>query len=296
MAKIGRFKNEQVRDAYLAAYADLEALSSVPATTLDIQTSFGTTHVRRCGSGAGTPIVLLHSFGGNGLYWDFVIEDLSTDRVVFALDTIGTAGKSVQTAPIGKEADFAAWFDEVMAGLDVDRAHVMGLSQGAWHGALVTVHAPQRVASLILVEPNGVITKMKWSVLFKIMRFGMSSSDENWKKMTAWLTPGVTMSDTAFACARAALGYRTRLGWARVLKDAELRSITVSMLAIFGGESVVCDPVQADERITALVPNAEIEIYPGMGHGVLDQISERVVSRILNFVQQHDQKAASTTR
>ncbi|MGW5571116.1 alpha/beta fold hydrolase [Nocardia thailandica] len=290
--KIGRFKNEQARQTYLAAYAALEAVSPQPAETTEIATSFGPTHVRRYGSGVGTPMVLLHPFGGTGLYWSAVVEDLCRDRVVFAPDTLGTAGRSVQTAPIRGEADFATWFDELMAGLGVERAHVLGLSQGAWHGALVATRAPGRVASLTLIEPNGVVTKMKWRVLLKIMRLGMNPSDENWKKMTAWVTPGVTLRDEEIACARASLGYRTRLGWARVLGDDELRALGVPLLALFGGDSVACDPARARERLTALVPRAEIEVYPGTGHGVLDQIPGELVARVLVFVRRHDQQPA----
>ncbi|MFF2554501.1 alpha/beta fold hydrolase [Nocardia sp. NPDC058058] len=295
MAKVGRFKNEQARADFMNAYAALEARSTLEAKTREIPTSFGTTQVRQCGQGTGTPIVLLHPFGGNGLYWDFVAGELADDRVVYALDTIGTAGKSVQTAPIAGDADFAGWFGEVLTGLGIDRAHVVGLSQGAWHTALVGSQLPQRVASVTLIEPNGVITKMKWSVLFKILRFGINPSEEDWRKMNAWITPGVTMSKAQFDCAKASLGYRTRLGWARVLKDAELRSFSVPMLAIFGGESVACDPVAAVRRINSLVPNADTEIYPGMGHGVLDQIPERVVPRILKHVRRHDHSPASNS-
>ncbi|MFI9504100.1 alpha/beta fold hydrolase [Nocardia sp. NPDC052566] len=292
MAKIGRFKSDQARETYEAAYAALAASWPLPATELDIPTSFGSTHVRRSGSGSGTPIVLLPSFGGNGLYWDFIVEDLARDRIVYAPDTIGVAGKSVQTAPIVGEADFATWFNEVMAGLGVGDVHLLGLSQGAWHASLVALHGPERLASVTLIEPNGIITKMRWTVLAKILRFGMNPTDEKWRKMTAWLTPGVTMSDAEFACARAALGYQTGLGWSRVLDDVELRSIATPLLAIFGGESVVCDPEAAVRRIADRVPNADTEIYPGMGHGVLDQIPEQVVPRVLHFLRQHDRLAA----
>lgn len=129
MAKIGRFKNDEAREAHRRAYDALEVLWPLPSEQFDIPTQFGSTHVRKSGTGPGMPIVLLHPFPGNGLYWHGVIEDFARDRVVYALDTIGSAGRSVQTAPVG-QANFAVWFDEVMAGLGVERAHVVGYSQG----------------------------------------------------------------------------------------------------------------------------------------------------------------------
>ncbi|UGT42888.1 alpha/beta hydrolase [Nocardia yamanashiensis] len=292
MGKIGRFKNDAARETYLAAYAALEPSWPLPARIYEVPTSFGATHVRQSGAGDGIPLVLLPSLGGNGLYWGFIAEALARDRVVYALDMIGAAGKSVQTAPLESEADIAVWFNEVLAGLDVDRVHVLGMSQGAWHASVIALHGPERLASVTLIEPNAIFGKMKWRVLFKIMKFAVNPSDASWRKMTAWLTPGVEMSAEQFACARAAMAYRTGLGWARVLKDEELQSITTPLLAIFGGDSVACEPVRDVERITAHLPNAQTRIYPGMGHGVLDRIPEQVVPRILRFLAERDRVGA----
>ncbi|WP_378734823.1 alpha/beta fold hydrolase [Nocardia brasiliensis] len=295
MTKIGKFKNDQARETFLRAYEALETLWPLPATTLDIQTALGSTHVRHSGSGAKTPIVLLHPIGGNGLVWHSIIEDLARDRVVYALDTIGTAGRSVQTAPLRGESDLAAWFDEVMAGLGLDRVHVVGYSHGAWHAGLVALHEAGRLASVTLIEPGGVFVKPKWSVLLKMIAFGMKGkSDKNLRKIAEWLTPGVRLHELEFALAKPALEYRMRIGWARVLKDAELRSITTPTLVMFGADTLVADPELAARRIAEHMPDAETVIYPGTGHGVLLQIPRQLTRRILEFVQQHDQLAPTT--
>lgn len=289
MAKIGRFKNDAARDAYLRAYAAVEEMWPVPSTQHDIETSFGSTHVRRSGSGGGVPIVLLHAVGGNSLVWHRSIEELTRDRVVYALDTIGTAGRSVQTAPLNNEADFATWVNEVLVGLGLDRVHLVGYSHGAWHASLVALNDPQRLASVTLIEPGGMLTRPKWSILLKMIRFGMGGrSDENIRKMMDWLSPGVTLDEREFAGAKAALDYRMGIGWARVLKDAELRTLALPTLVIFGADSLVQDIPVATRRIEENIANAEIEVYPGTAHGILFEIPQQVYARILNFVQQHD--------
>lgn len=63
--------------------------------------------------------------------------------------------------------------------------------------------------------------------------------------------------------------------------------------AIFGGESVVGDAEMAARRVAERLPNGESEIYPGMGHAVLDQIPDRVIPRILTFMAQHDHVPAA---
>lgn len=288
MPKIGRFKNDASQQAYDRAYRALEGKWPVPSTQLDVPTSFGTTHVRKSGTGTRTPIVLVHSLGANGLQWHIVAEDLCRDRAVYALDTIGTAGRSVQTAPLTGESDLAAWVGEVLAELGLDRVHLVGYSQGAWHAVLVALHAPEHLASVTLIEPGGVFDKPSWGVLWKMIRAGMRRTDENIRKLNEWMSPGYVLDDLEFTLAKEALNYRPGIGWARMLDDSEVRSIAVPMLVISGAETVVSTPERVAARLTDLLPRAETEIYPGTGHGILGHIPDRVTPRILTFVEQHD--------
>ncbi|MEV0945919.1 alpha/beta fold hydrolase [Rhodococcus sp. NPDC049939] len=294
MPKIGRFKNDASREAHDRAYQAMEALWPIPSTQMDVPTSFGSTHVRRSGSGKETPIVLLHSVGANSLQWHFAVEDLSRDRVVYALDTIGTAGRSVQTAPLADESDFGVWVGEVLTELGLDRVHLVGYSHGAWHAALVALHAPERLASVTLIEPGGVFVKNSWRVLFKMIRFGMRRTDENIRKMGEWLSPGYDLPESQFACAKEALNYRMGIGWARLLEDAEVQSISVPTLVIYGAETVVANPTLAAARITDLLPGAEVEVYPGTGHGILGHIPDLLLPRISAFAEQHDRPSDSS--
>ncbi|MEU0545668.1 alpha/beta fold hydrolase [Nocardia sp. NPDC005978] len=293
MAKIGRFKNEHTRREFLRVYAELESLWPLPATTSELETTFGTTHVRRSGSGAAVPVVLLHQVGGNGLSWHIVAERFAADRIIHAPDTIGTAGRSVQTAPVTGERDIAAWLREVLDGLGLDRVHLVGYSHGAWHAALGALHLPERLASVTLVEPGGVFTKPKASVLLKMLGFGLrGKSDKNMRAMMEWLAPGVTVSPREFELAKLALGFPMAIGWARLLKDPELRSITVPALVVYGGDTLVADPAAATRRIAEHMPHAEVEVYPGKGHGVLMQEPDEVGARIVRFIRQHDRVGA----
>ncbi|NKR69823.1 alpha/beta fold hydrolase [Rhodococcus hoagii] len=289
MPKIGRFKNDASREAHQRAYQAMEALWPVPSTLFDVPTSYGSTHVRRSGSGDKTPVVLLHSLGANSLQWHFVVEDLSQDRAVYALDTIGTAGRSVQTAPLTTESDFATWISDVLNELDLDRVHLVGYSHGAWHATLMALHTPERLKSVTLIEPGGVFDKPSWGVLFKMIRFGMRRTDQNMRKMNEWMTPGYDIPSSQFACAKEALNYRPGISWARVLEDDEVRSIIVPALVIYGAETVVATPERAAARVASLLPRADVEIYPDTGHGIVGQIPDRVIPRMLEFMHDHDQ-------
>ncbi|WP_237172824.1 alpha/beta fold hydrolase [Prescottella equi] len=197
-------------------------------------------------------------------------------------------GRSVQTAPITGESDFATWVGEVLNEVGVDRAHLVGYSQGAWHAALVALHSPERVASVTLIEPGGVFDKPSWGVLLKMIRAGMRRTDENIRKLNDWLSPGYVLGDLEFALAKEALNDRPGIGWARMLKDTEVQSISVPMLVIYGAETVVSTPQRVASRLADLLPEAEVEVFAGTGHGILGHIPNQVIPRLMTFVRHHD--------
>ncbi len=132
-SKVARFRSDAARQRFLELYdRAVEELWPVPAEELDVPTSFGTTRVRRSGTGRGAPLVLLHGNSGTSVGWCTIVGPLAKEREVLAVDVIGTIGRSVQTRPLDQPSDLADWFREVLDGLDVQRAHVIGFSEGGF--------------------------------------------------------------------------------------------------------------------------------------------------------------------
>lgn len=287
MNGIGRFRNARAQEEFERAYAALERLWPVESTVIDVATRFGSTRVRRWGAAGGLPLVLLHPLAGNGLGWHPFAADLAADREVYALDTIGTAGASVQTAPLRNGEDYAVWVDEVITALGVDHAHLLGYSEGAWHAALTAVHRPNRLAGLVLGEPGSALARPPLGVLARLMWAGALPTAANLARFEEWMTPGVHLTDEEKACSTAAFGYRRRIPWVTPLSDADLARITTPTLALFGSETVMGDPRAAAARL-ALLPELELEIFEGAGHGLLWQRRDEVLARIRGFLRHHD--------
>lgn len=154
MAKIGRFRNATDEAAFLRAYEAVGAEWPVSFTDLDIETSFGTTRVRRSGEApaiGGTtresgpaPLMLFPGITGNGMASRGFVEELSKDRVVYTPDIMGWPGRCRQTAPILDQADITHWVVEVLDGLGVERVHLAGVSFGAWMAGVVGAHRSDR--------------------------------------------------------------------------------------------------------------------------------------------------------
>ncbi|MQY17773.1 alpha/beta fold hydrolase [Nocardia macrotermitis] len=289
MSKIGHFTSRKAETTFLRAYDALAARWPVPSTVIDVETPFGTTRVRRSGSGDGAAVVLLPGTGGNGTAWVRFIEELARDRVIYTPDVIGWAGRCTQTAPVRDTADVATWLCETLDGLGEDRVHLAGNSLGAWLSGAVAVHRSERLASLTMFEPSAAtFGKPSWGVLFKFLVAGMRPTPERMRKLNAWMMPRVRLDDDEFAMVLAAVKYRMAMPWDRKFTDEQLAAITAPSLILFGAETIAGDPELAATRAREHIASTEIEIYPDIGHDLLWANPEQVIPRFLDFVRAHD--------
>nr|WP_207955855.1 acetoin dehydrogenase dihydrolipoyllysine-residue acetyltransferase subunit [Rubrobacter marinus] len=108
------------------------------------------------GEGEGTPLVLLHGFGGDINIWVFNQEALAEGgRTVYAVDLPGHGGS---TKDVG-EGDLASLVNVVAGFMDemgVEKAHLFGHSMGGAVAASFAIGHPERVRSLSLIASAGL--------------------------------------------------------------------------------------------------------------------------------------------
>jgi pyruvate dehydrogenase E2 component (dihydrolipoamide acetyltransferase) len=111
-------------------------------------------HARR-GPVEGVPVLFLHGFGGDLGNWLFNLDAMAERHPVIALDLPGHGQSDARLpgASIGALADFVARFLDT---LGVERVHAVGHSMGGAIAARLAQRAPQRVASLTLVNTAGL--------------------------------------------------------------------------------------------------------------------------------------------
>ena len=124
--KLPIFTTPEGRAKYMAAYEAMFALWKVPHDSIDVKTSYGSTHINVSGLGDGYPLVLLHGAGLSSTAWFTNIAELSVHRRVYAVDTIGDAGKSAADRLIEQRTDYAEWLKEVFDGLNIERCDLLG--------------------------------------------------------------------------------------------------------------------------------------------------------------------------
>jgi pyruvate dehydrogenase E2 component (dihydrolipoamide acetyltransferase) len=107
------------------------------------------------GEGGGTPVLLIHGFGGDLLSWLFTQEPLAEGRVAHAFDLPGHGG-STKAIDAGGVSDLAAATLAVMDALGLDKAHLVGHSLGGAIAAHLALMQPDRVASASLIASAGL--------------------------------------------------------------------------------------------------------------------------------------------
>ncbi|MFF4215722.1 alpha/beta fold hydrolase [Streptomyces nondiastaticus] len=294
-AQLGSFADEAARARILGAYDKAMAFWPEPRGQQDVATSFGTTRVHTYGGGAGTPVVLLHGQSATPAEWAPHVAALGGERPVLAVDRVGEPGYSAQTAPIRTADHIADWLEEVLAGLGLERAHLVGHSYG---GCVALNHAarrPARVASVTAYEPPRALAPLKAGFVLGALVAVLSGSD---KVQRRWFTG--LIGDTgagpeeAEATMRLSLeairGFRIRLPQPWRMTDEELRSVSAPALILLGGAGKAMDARRAEGRARRLIPGVRTEIVPGAGHGIPVKVLN---DRLPAFLREVDAAAAA---
>ncbi|MEY9860265.1 pimeloyl-ACP methyl ester carboxylesterase [Catenulispora sp. GAS73] len=281
---VGEFKDAKVAERFLGEYEQLlDKLWPASRSVLDVPTRFGTTRIVRTGPDDGEPVVLLPASGGNALMWHRYVEALSRDHAVYAVDTVGEPGGSVQTAPIADGGDVAAWLEEVLSGLDVAGVHLVGCSYGGWITLKHQIHHPGRVARLTLVDPAG-FAEVGWRFYRWVIVGGLAGLAPRAlrPRLARVVHNSAILDDDLMALMRASMGFRRRLPKPDVFTDEELRQVQVPAQFSLGARSAIHSSDQVAERISRLMPAARVEVVPGTGHALSTDQPELVTDRILN--------------
>jgi pimeloyl-ACP methyl ester carboxylesterase len=285
--KVPIFKTSELERQYMAAYESVLALWPVPVDALDVPTQFGMTHVNVSGAQEKPAMVLLPSFGANSTMWFPNIAALSSQYRVYALDTIGQPGKSIPTGQMNAQ-NSPEWIRDVFDGLGIERAHLVGVSLGGWLSLNFTLHAPERVRRVVLLDPAASFERVSaaffWHSLIPIMIYPTRAGLVRYLR---WMTQGHQVNRSwAELMLLGILNMRPQPPIrATVFTDAELRRVEAPMLLLVGGRSVIYNPVRAYQRGRRLVPDLETEIIPEASHALTMEKSEIVNARILQFCQ-----------
>lgn len=231
-----------------------------------VQTTGGIVGVAEGGAG-GIPIIFLHGVGSDKSVWHPQLEHFSKSRRALAFDYPGY-GES-EFVPGATRDDYAAAIFAAMDALDIERAHICGLSLGGVIAIAMHARAPKRCISLILADtftahPDGQGIHDRSVAASSDLRALAEA------RVDALIAPGASPAIRSEVVeTMAAIDPRAyRLGAQAVwLADQSARAaaIGVPTLVLCGAQDRVTPP-QLSEQLAEAVPGARLHLIPGAGH------------------------------
>lgn len=234
-----------------------------------IHTSKGAIGVVESGGGDSTPIIFLHGVGSDKSVWASQLAHFGQQRRAVAFDYPGY-GES-DPSPDATGDDFAAVILAAMDALDIDSAHVCGLSLGGVIAIALHAADPSRCASLILadsfaVHPDGqAIFDRSDAASRTVGMRGLAEARAGALLGTA-ATPAMhaEVIDTMSRIDPAAYVIGARAVWLADQID-RASAIRVPTLVLVGDEDSITPPALS-EQLVSLIPGATIAVIAGAGH------------------------------
>jgi len=282
------FKSLNSKAQYEAAYNEMLKRWPVSYREFYIPTRFGKTHVIVSGSQTAQPLVLLHSAGSGAVQWFRNVGALSEYYCTYAVDTIGEVNKSTTTKILRTRQDFVDWTIDLLNGLKIEKADLVGNSFGGLLAFNTALYLPERVKKVVLISPAATFMHM-WPFYYHIAfpyKIGYTLS---FKRLIMggfnWLWQGFPRDEefTRYIEIGKTSGFPSNQLTPPVYNDNELRQIHTPMLLLIGDHEVIYNPERVIKRATNLVAGLRGEIIPNANHNAQVTAPDVVNKKILDF-------------
>lgn len=244
--------------------------------------------------GAGTPVVLGHSFLCAGTMWRGQVPALAEHYRVLNLDLRGH-GKSGEITKPFSLYDAVSDVVTVLDALGIEKAVWCGLSIGGMVAMRAALTCPERVEGLILLDTDAGAEKTYHKLKYRLMGLGAQYLGIGpFLPSIARLMFGATAHRQQAALVQEWKGEFSRVHLPSILRCLEalmkrdsllarLPEITVPALVLVGEEDRSLPP-HLSHQIYDLLPNAEFVQIPAAGHLSSLEQPAPVNAAILDFL------------
>ncbi len=244
-------------------------------------------------AGDGPPLLLIMGMSGTKHHWgESLLEQLRRDfdTIVYDHRDAGDSTRTGQPFTIVELAEDAAG---LLAALDVDSAHVMGISMGGMIAQELALAHADRLRSLTLgcTYCGGEGSVLASEGVMRKLAEAMTSGDRERAIRASWevnVSPSFAANEDAWVRFRAT-GMRYGLAVEVIMRQmqaisghdtsARLPRVDAPTLVVHGTLDELL-PVQNGHMIAGLVPDSRLEILEGIGHMFFLEQPERTAQLI----------------
>jgi pimeloyl-ACP methyl ester carboxylesterase len=298
MVRASGFRSPAAREAYAQIYQRATDQSAVALDELDIDTSYGSTHVLTAGDPAKPPLVALHAKSFSSTMWIPLLPALVDSHRVYLIDAVGDLNLSIATRPLSKPAYVAEWLAETLDALSIEHAAFAGASIGSWMAVHFAMQHPTRVERLALVCPAGIVSRqhLGWLVgmLAKVAIRPTRARLETFVDSMVMPTTQVRLRQDPWQTIVEQLvvglpTFRARPNEARpkVCDIRPLAALNVPVLVVIPRDETLHDGPEMAARFREKLPEARVETIESANHLVFIDDPVLIADRLRAFLNEN---------
>jgi pimeloyl-ACP methyl ester carboxylesterase len=256
-------------------------------------------------------ILLIMGLGGNALEWPlyFTRPLVDSGYHVIRFDNRST-GLSTWTDNDFTLRDLTGDAIALMNALEIDKAHIIGMSMGGMIGQMMAIEHPERVHSLISFMSSGFIEDPELpslsrsafiSLIATGIRNGIPRTERNIIKTTIGvrnvLTPELSVKRMQTLAEQSLYNQRFRKGFnpeafvqqTIAVKNSGsryegLKNLMIPTIVIHGKEDPLI-PVEHAIKTASIIPKSELLLLDGMGHDLSPEHAPLVHEAVMNLIR-----------
>lgn len=242
---------------------------NVPTESIEVLTSEGKNHILTIGDKSNTPLVCLHSMLTSSAHILSELVLLSDRFHIIAPDLPGQSVKGLSVRLSYKDNSHSEWLREILDGLDLKKVHLLGVSLGGFVSHQFASGNPERVQSLTLIVPAGIVQgsllKGFSKMALPMMLYKVQPNKKNLRKLvknliTTWDEEWANYLGDAFN------DFRPAFSLPPLASDDELNRLIMPCLIIGAEKDISFPGKEVTERCKSQIPNAEVELIKGSKH------------------------------
>jgi 3-oxoadipate enol-lactonase len=250
-------------------------------------------------SGQGPPLLLIMGMSGTLMHWGEPLLSLLGEHfetIVYDHRGVGGSTKVSQPFTIAELADDAA---ALMSALELETAHVMGISMGGMVAQELALRHPERLRSLVLgcTYAGGEGGALAGEETMRRLAEAMASGDRARVIRTAWeANVSARFADDPAWGSFFEIGSANAVSVAVIMEQIRaiaehdtsrrLGEITAPTLVVHGTEDEML-PVANAYAIAERIPGARLEIFDGVGHLFFWEEPERSAELVREHATAH---------
>lgn len=247
--------------------------------------------------GKGEPLFLIMGLGSDMAGWMFQIMDFSQKYKVIVFDNRGVGRTDAPDIPYSTKM-MADDTIGLMDTLQIEEAHILGLSMGGFIAQEIAIKHPRRIKSLILATTGASLTSRAGHVLgtwTRMLEEGVGRETFT-RESLSWLFTDKFFENSKMVdtVVRLRLSYpypqpvHAYVHQAKACMEHDTRGRLGSILAptlVLVGDGDILFPVKVSKELVDGIGNARLVVLEGGGHGFCTETPEKFNKAVMDFLE-----------